>query len=71
MPISETKKQNRIDMPVPLKMVQQFKQKFPDVWKYCEWKRITFHHQKGLMSERVTFITIGLVVNQTTTEFLY
>lgn len=30
------KKQNQIDMPVSLKMVQQFKQKFPDVWEYCD-----------------------------------
>lgn len=31
------KKQNRIDTPVPLKMVQEFKQKFPDVWEYCDF----------------------------------
>lgn len=30
------KKHNRIDIPVPLKMVQEFKQKFHDVWKYCD-----------------------------------
>lgn len=30
------KKQNRIDLPIPLKMVQEFKQKFPDVWEYCD-----------------------------------
>lgn len=30
------KKQNRIDIPIPLKMVQEFKQKFPDVWEYCD-----------------------------------
>lgn len=31
------KKHNRIDIPVPLKMVQEFKQKFPDVWEYCDY----------------------------------
>lgn len=30
------KKHNRIDIPMPLKMVQEFKQKFPDVWEYCD-----------------------------------
>ncbi len=30
------KKQNRIDTLVPLKMVQEFEQKFPDVWEYCD-----------------------------------
>lgn len=30
------KKQNRIDIPIPLKMLQEFKQKFPDVWEYCD-----------------------------------
>lgn len=31
------KRQNLIDTPVPLKMVQKFKQRFPKVWEYCDY----------------------------------
>lgn len=42
------KKQNRIDTPVPLKMVQDFKQKFPDVWEYCD-------HSLNMPLEKLNF----------------